>query len=276
MLTSLPLFLWNILNLNTKLIFRISGYIRFNFLRKLLWIKSEKKILKVLCQTNAQKKFLLENNIFDRTKLFLLPDAIINVKEFTKKINNTDFKLLKNEEKNYFLAAGRFTRQKNFIYLIKEFKKFCSKYPNEKLLIFGEGELKKKMKDEVKNNNLMNNIKIFNFTENIYYYMKHSKAFILPSLWEEVGLVIVEAAMCNSFVISSNCKNGPAEFLSNGKAGLLFESNEKDKLFHSLVQFNELNKKEVFDKKIIAKKNCKKFTMFRISLMLRGIIENNN
>ena len=47
----------------------------------------------------------------------------------------------------------------------------------------------------------------------------------------------------------SNCKNGPAEFLSNGKAGLLFESNEKDKLFHSLVQFNELNKKEVFDKK---------------------------
>ena len=52
--------------------------------------------------------------------------------------------------------------------------------------------------------------------------MKNSKAFILSSLWEEVGFVIVEAAICNTFVISSNCRNGPKEFLMDGKAGFLF------------------------------------------------------
>ena len=31
--------------------------------------------------------------------------------------------------------------------------------------------------------------------------MKKSEAFILPSLWEEVGFVIVEAAISNTFII---------------------------------------------------------------------------
>ena len=276
LLTSLPLFLWSILNLNTNLIFRISGYIRLNYFRKKLWTISEKKIFKVLCQTEQQKKLLLENNIFKGEKLLLIPDAIINVKEFLNKKNILNLKKQETDEKNYFLAAGRFTRQKNFIYLIKEFKKFCNKHPDEKLLIFGEGEQKKIMQDEIDKSNLSKNIKIFNFTENIYYYMKSSKAFILSSKWEEVGLVIVEAAMCNSFVISSNCKNGPEEFLLNGKAGLLFDNNIEDKLFHKLIQFKDLSKTQILEKKVLAKKNCKKFTMFRISLMLRDIIENKD
>ena len=40
-------------------------------------------------------------------------------------------------------CTGRFTRQKNFIYLIREFSKFIKSNPNENLLIIGEGELKK-------------------------------------------------------------------------------------------------------------------------------------
>ena len=50
---------------------------------------------------------------------------------------------------------------------------------------------------------------------------------------KEVGFVIVEAAVCNTFVISSNCKNGPKEFLMDGKAGILFENNENNGLFKS-------------------------------------------
>ena len=57
--------------------------------------------------------------------------------------------------------------------------------------------------------------------------MKNSEIFILSSLWEEVGFVIVEAAMCNTFVISSDCPNGPKEFLNNGENGILFKNNSK-------------------------------------------------
>ena len=47
------------------------------------------------------------------------------------------------------------------------------------------------------------------YSENIYYFMKRAKAFILSSLWEDPGFVIIESAMNNLFVISSDCKNGP-------------------------------------------------------------------
>ena len=61
----------------------------------------------------------------------------------------------------------------------------------------------------------------------IVNYMKNCEIFVLSSLWEEVGFVIVEAAMSNAYVISSDCPNGPKEFLNDGKNGLLFKNNHK-------------------------------------------------
>ena len=68
---------------------------------------------------------------------------------YKKKGKNND-KFIVNENQNFFVAAGRLTKQKNFIYLIKEFKKFCNIYPEEKLIIFGEGELKNELVNEIK------------------------------------------------------------------------------------------------------------------------------
>ena len=101
--------------------------------------------------------------------------------------------------------------------------------------------------------------------------MKKATAFIHPSLWEEVGFVIVESALCNLFVISSNCPNGPTEFLQSGKGGILFKSNEKDSLYKSMIFFLE-NKKSQYKKLVVAKKNSLKYTMFRHHLSLVKIL----
>ena len=101
--------------------------------------------------------------------------------------------------------------------------------------------------------------------------MKKASAFILSSLWEAPGFVIIEAALCNLFLISSDCLNGPKEILLNGEAGMIFESNKKDELKNKLEEF--INSKEsVNSKKISAKKNCMKYTIFRHYLYLRNII----
>tara|TARA_Y100000992_G_C21256047_1_gene488593 strand:+ start:524 stop:1675 length:1152 start_codon:yes stop_codon:yes gene_type:complete len=261
LITSLPLILLNFFKIQTQVILRISGLPKMNLFRKKLWIKSQNKILKITCPTNQLKNDLIYKKIFTKQKVDTLFDAIINVKDITQKKNMAS---IENYEKvkNYFLSAGRFTRQKNFIYLIREFGKFLKFYPDEKLLIIGEGELKKKMQEEIKKLNLSNSIRLQNYTENIYYFMKNAKCFILPSLWEDPGFVIVEASFCNSFIISSNCKNGPEEFLENGSAGLIFNNNTKDKLSEKLIEFKKLDNSTIFKKKILAKKNCSKFTMF--------------
>ena len=118
------------------------------------------------------------------------------------------------------------------------------------------------MQDEILKLNLSNHIKLQNYKENIYHIMKNSKCFILSSLWEEVGFVMVEASFCNNFIISSNCKNGPEEFLDNGLGGLIFNNNEKDELCKKLIEFKKLNDATILEKKILAKKKCSNFTMF--------------
>ena len=131
------------------------------------------------------------------------------------------------------------------------------------------------MQDEINKLSLFKNIKILKYTDNIYYFMKNSKCFILSSIWEEVGFVIVEASFCNTFVISSDCKNGPEEFLKNGEAGLIFKSNIKGKLLEKLMEYKKLDKNEIFKKKLLAKNNCTNFTMFNHYLKLKHIINEN-
>tara|TARA_B100000900_G_scaffold371969_1_gene351544 strand:- start:3610 stop:4779 length:1170 start_codon:yes stop_codon:yes gene_type:complete len=275
LITSLPLFLLNFFKLQTQVILRISGFPKMNILRKKLWVKSQNKIFKITSPTEQLKNDLISKNIFKKEKVETLFDAIINVKDLIKKKNKSDVTNYEKITKNFFLSAGRFTRQKNFIYLIREFGKFLKFYPDEKLLIIGEGELKKKMQEEILKLDLSNSVRIQNYTENIYYFMKNSKCFILSSLWEEVGFVMVEASFCNNFIISSNCKNGPEEFLENGSAGLIFSNNKKNMLCEKLIEFKKLDNNTIFKKKILAKKNCSNFTMFNHYKKIKYILSSN-
>ena len=129
------------------------------------------------------------------------------------------------------------------------------------MIILGDGEEKQKLNDEIIKYNLSNRIFLLGHVDNVYKYMKISDVFVLSSLWEEVGFVIVEAALSNLFVISSNCPNGPIEFLDSGKNGKLFISNKSDELLSSLNQF--VVDDEILKRKLKLKKSCLKYTRFR-------------
>ena len=94
--------------------------------------------------------------------------------------------------------------------------------------------------------------------------------FVLSSKWEEVGFVIVEAAISNLFVISSDCPNGPSEFLNYGNNGILFKNNESGELSKALTKFINLNKKN--NMKLKLKKNANKYTMFKHFKVLNKIL----
>ena len=76
-------------------------------------------------------------------------DAIKNYKEIIKKKN--DKEITDNlAGKEYILSIGRLTKQKNFLFLVNNFKKIKNKYKNIKLFIIGEGELKKDLEIQIK------------------------------------------------------------------------------------------------------------------------------
>ena len=90
------------------------------------------------------------------------------------------------------------------------------------MILLGEGEEKGLLVKEVKKLEIQDKVSFLGYQENVYKYLLNSDCFILTSLWEDPGFVLLEAALSNTLIISSNCPNGPNEFLSNGKNGFLF------------------------------------------------------
>ena len=177
------------------------------------------------------------------------------------------------KKKKILLAVGRLTKQKNFAYLIDEFYKFYVNNNNYSLVILGDGEEYSNLKKKIKIKKLEEAVFLVGRVNNVLKYMKASMAFILSSKWEEMGFVIIEAAMANLFIISSNCPNGPSEFLNYGKNGILFESNKKDSLYQSLLRFDNLDKVMKKKDRFEIKKNSRKFSMFNHFIKMNEILE---
>ena len=266
LITSLPLIILILFDFKTKFILRISGFPRLNFFRKLLWTIALKKIHLITCPTLNTLNYIKKQNIVEDSKIKLLYDPIVSISEINKK------KKEKIKFSNYFLAVGRLTKQKNFKFLVEAFKDLIKKDKQLKLLIAGNGEEEKKLNDFIKKNDLSNNIFLLGFVDNIYSYFKNSRGFILTSLWEDPGFVLIEASCCRVPILSSNVWPGPVELIKDNHNGLLFDSNVKKDFQTKFRQFeiSKLKSKWIFNSLIMAKK----FTLFNHYRVLSKLLRN--
>ena len=270
LITSLPLLLNYIYKFDTKFILRISGYPKLNLIRKFLWKRLGKKLFKIVCPTEATKEYLINKKIFDKDKISVLKDPIIDISKINvlKKANTINLF----DKKKYFLSIGRFSKQKNFLFLIQCFNLIIKKYPQSNLLIIGEGELKSEIKILIDKLDLSEKIKILPFQKNIFNYLYQCECFILSSLWEDPGFVLIEAASLGIPIISSNCPNGPVEFLDNGNGGFLFKSNNETDMLNVFEEYIKSNEIDIKTKIINAKKQSSLYSIFRHYLELKKIL----
>ena len=271
LLTSIPLVLLLFFNFETRFILRISGLPQLNFLRKFLWKTISKKISLVTCPSFETMDYIKKSKIFDENKIIVLHDPIINNSLIFKKKNDPNINS-KSFKKDYFLSIGRLTKQKNHKLLIDLFLHLKKSGKDFFLYILGEGEEEQFLRKKILKLNLQDRVFLLGFKKNIYPYIHSSRAIISPSLWEDPGAVMVEAAFCNRIVLSSNCKNGPKEFLMNNKAGYLFENNDLDSLVKAFNQLIMDSPEQIYKKKVLAKINSKKYTIFNHYLTLRNLL----
>ena len=271
LMTSLPIFLTLFFKSDTKIILRISGLPKLNILRYFFWKFFSKRIYKITCPTVGTYNNLLKKGIFDKNKLCVLRDPALKLKEFAKKkfekIENSKIK-----DKKYIIGIGRLTKQKNFNLLINGFNQIKKKYHEYELIIIGEGEKKDELLKLIKSHGLEKEVHLLGFKNNVYKYLKRADCFILTSLWEDPGFVLIEAGLSNTTVISSDCKNGPEEILGNGKNGYLFKNNNLNDLLKKFNEFKKEDKIKLLSKKLNLKKELKKFTFFAHFNSLKKII----
>ena len=158
---------------------------------------------------------------------------------YLKKINV----IKKNIKKKQILAVGRFCRQKNFEFLIKAFDTFSKKKPNYKLMLLGDGEYRQRIKKLIISLNLSKKIVLKGWVKDTNKFFLESKLFIIPSLYEGLGNVVIDALNNNTPVIASKCKSGPREIIKESKGGYLVDVNNleqtADKMNYCIDNYKE-------------------------------------
>ena len=85
------------------------------------------------------------------------------------------------------------------------------------------------------------NIHILPFQENPYPWIKNAKLLILCSDFEGFGNVLVEALICQTPVISTNCPSGPREILGKNMSNWLVQCNNSIALANKIDQYLSTN-----------------------------------
>lgn len=184
--------------------------------------------------------------------VFQTPDALKYYKEIIKEgiiipnaVNeneNFNSKNVLNENENTFIAVGRLNKQKNYPLMITAFAEVSKKYPEYKLKIFGEGSLKKELKDLILSLNL-NNVELCGFSKEINKELSNASIFLMTSDYEGMPNALIEAMSIGLPVISTDCSiGGPRSLIDHKKNGLLIEVGSKEQLIDSMTLLIE-NKK---------------------------------
>lgn len=119
------------------------------------------------------------------------------------------------------LAVGRLTPQKGFDLLIQAFGKICSRVPNWKLVILGEGEERKKLQVAISENGLADSILMPGRAGNIGDWYSRTDLYVMSSRFEGLPMTLAEAMGSGCAAVSYDCDVGPRDIIRAGVDGLL-------------------------------------------------------
>jgi len=126
-------------------------------------------------------------------------------------------------EKHYILYAGGFRKVKGIEQLIEAYSLLNGDHGYQ-LVLIGSGKEERRLKKLVADKKIDKNVIFMPFSKKkvLRKYLSECAVFVLPSLFETFGIVLIEAMASYRPVIASDIP-GPQNIISNGFDGLLFE-----------------------------------------------------
>lgn len=120
-----------------------------------------------------------------------------------------------------FVSVGRLFHQKGFKDLLLAHIRLIKEGFSIKTLLIGEGNQRPELEKIIADNNVSESFILGSYQENPYFYIKTASYFILPSYSEGYGLVVAEALLLTTYVLSTNV-GGIQELIESEDEGILF------------------------------------------------------
>ena len=132
-------------------------------------------------------------------------------------------------------TVARLHRQKGVIYLIRAAARIKQAFPGAKVVCAGGGPLRPMMEQAVKRLGLEDTVMLLGDVENAASLISLFDVFVLPSLWEGLPFVLIEAAALGKAIVATNVE-GNQEIISDGETGLLVPARDPEALAEAVLK----------------------------------------
>ncbi len=223
-----------------------SGY--FGCFKTKLFMVLERLAAKItdtlIALAKQEKNDYIHYRIAKENKLRVIPSGIEmeNFKEPTLREKVKARKKLGIPEKAVVVGtAGRLVPVKGPEYLVKAAKHVLSSYPDTVFIFAGDGYLWKNLEKKAIELKILKNIYFLGWREDICRIMSIYDIFVLPSLNEGMGRVLIEAMALGKPIVASNVGSIP-DLIDHGKNGYLVSAKNPFQLADSIKKLIKNNK----------------------------------
>ncbi len=150
------------------------------------------------------------------------------------KFKQSEFKF--NLQNPILTCVGRLEEQKGQRYLIAAMPEIIKKYPSVCLWLVGSGSQQVVLENQIKNLNLNNNVSLIPATQAVSDILNQTDIFVLPSLWEGLGIVLLEALASFKPVVASQIL-AVDEIIVHNKTGLLATPKDSHDLAQKILMY---------------------------------------
>ena len=195
----------------------------------------------IIANSEETKRTILSRNptLIDPAKIRIIYNGI-NLSEYDKEGGHFHFKREGNEV--IIGNAGRLVRQKGQKYLLDVAEKLVSRGCNVKFIIAGDGKMENDLKSQVLRRNMESIIEFVGFVDDMKGFMESIDIFVLSSIWEGFGYVIVEAMASRVPVVAFDISSNP-EIIEENVTGFLvdpFNTDDMADKIERLIMDNDL------------------------------------
>lgn len=171
-------------------------------------------------------------------KIVIIPNGV-DAEKLSKKIDIEQKRKELLIAKRYpIIGLGvRLTEQKGITYLLNAMPAIIKKYPNITLLIAGDGPLGDELKREAQNLGLISEkyVRFIGARTDMHEIIKILDLYILPSLWEGLPMVILEALAVGCPVVATDV-GGVMDAINDGVTGYLVTPGDHKQLENKIIK----------------------------------------
>lgn len=143
-----------------------------------------------------------------------------------------------------YLFVGQMVKRKGIQYLLPAWEKHIQNFPQDNLLLIGDGSLLNEFKNEYSHMDSIKFLGNINYDE-IHKYYAITDVFIIPTLEDNWSLVVPEAMACGLPIACSIYNGCYPELVIERKNGKLFDPLKEDTIIETLAYFHNLDLKEM-------------------------------